>query len=263
MRVIVVGGHGFIGRHVATALRGAGHAVQVAGRTDPVAGEAEALVFAQGTRAPDAERLAAEHVQAPAAWRAAVRPAHMVYLSSGEVYGDAPVPFCEEGPLLGASPYARAKRAGEEATLAAGGTVLRPAVVYGPGQTGTMLIPALLAHLAAGEVLPMTAGTQTRDFVHVKDLARLVVAALGHPGVFNAGTGVERAVADVALDLWRTFQARFGPRPPPGLGQRPERPHEHARYALDPSRAAAALGWRPVVSLSEGLADLVARAGAE
>lgn len=251
-RVLVAGGRGFIGAAAVRALTAAGHDVGVLEHDDDPAavGAAgwDALVWAAGARRATLDENRADHVTAPlAAVAATAGLTRVVYLSSGETYGAQDVPFREDAPLLGTSPYARAKIEGEQALTAACApralalTILRPAVVHGPGQRGPMFIPSLLAALAAGARFPMTAGAQTRDLVHVDDVARAIVLALaGPPGTYNIASGVEVTLRDLALAL----ASHHGRPDLLDVGALPYRPAEQMRYLLDPTRAAQALGWR-------------------
>lgn len=270
MRVLVAGGRGFIGARAVDALAAAGHDAGVLEAGDDAGAIGargwDALVWSAGGRRATVEENRVEHVTAAVAAIEACRGlARVVYLGSGESYGAQPPPFTEDTPLAGTSPYARAKIEGERAIAeaaahaGAGATVLRPAVVYGPGQRGPMFVPSLVAALAAGERFAMTAGEQTRDLVHVDDVAAAIAAAVaGPPGVYNVSTGVEHAMRDVAAMV----AARVGGDAAARLdvGALPYRDGEQMRYVLDPSRAAAALGWRARVSLAAGLDALVARA---
>lgn len=252
MRVLVAGGRGFIGAHAVSALAAAGHDAGVLEHDDEVAAVCgagwDALVWAAGARRATIDENRGEHVDAPLAALAATGGAtRMVYLSSGETYGAQDVPFVEDAPLLGTSPYAVAKIEGERALAAActsrgiGLTVLRPSVVYGPGQRGSMFYPSLVHALAHGERFAMTAGEQTRDFIHVDDVAAAIVAALaGPPGTYNISTGTEVPMRALAEEL----AARAGRPDLLAIGALPYRPNEQMRYVLSPARAAAILGWR-------------------
>jgi UDP-glucose 4-epimerase len=262
MRVAVGGGGGFIGRAVVGALAAAGHEAIAFGREG--LGEAvDALVWAGGQRGGDAAALAIAHVDAAIAAVRAGRPARVVYLSSAEVYGRGAVPFREDAAPAPPSAYARAKLEGE-ARLGgevASLVVLRPGVVYGPGQGPGMLLPSALAELAAGRPFSVTGdGAQTRDFLYVDDLAALIARALAPDapaGLYNAGTGREVAVRDALAMLCARLgvDARLV-----RVGERPEREGDIRRYALDASRAAARLGWRAKVTLEDGLTALAASA---
>jgi nucleoside-diphosphate-sugar epimerase len=239
----LVGGKGFIANAAARALAAAGWTVEQFGREGPRQG-GDLLVWAAGRRAGDLEE---DHVRAPV--RAAKRATRVVYLSSGEVYGAQTPPFSEDAPLLGDTPYARAKIAGEQAL--AGATILRPSVAWGPGQEHQpMLIPSLLRARARREVFRMTAGEQTRDFVHVDDVASAIVLVADQRNkIFNAGTGIETRVIDVARALL-----------PPELldaGAIPYRENEQMRYALESSRLGS-LGWSPRRFSIESVSQLTA-----
>jgi nucleoside-diphosphate-sugar epimerase len=253
VKVAVAGGRGFIGAAACRALEAAGADVIAFGREGVPAATADALVWAAGGRADDA----AVHVAAPVAAAHALGAQTIVYVSSGEVYGDAPVPFTEDGPIAPRTAYAIAKRDGERAIAAAAARafVLRPGVVYGPDQPPRMLIPIVLAALRADRRVPLTPGDQTRDFIYVDDLASLVVrclAADAPPGTYNAGTGREVTVREACTILAGDRAALLD------FGAQPYRADEQMRYALDPTRTAAQLGWRAQTSLEDGLARVAA-----
>jgi UDP-glucose 4-epimerase len=97
-------------------------------------------------------------------------------------------------------------------------------------------------------------GDQTMDFVHVRDVARAIVAALESERsaeVLNVGTGVQTSIAELARLLIDAV----------GVDVEPEfRPREVivTRRAADISRATEILGWAPEVGVKEGLAEVVA-----
>lgn len=254
MRVVVGGGRGFIGSAVCRALAAAGHEAVPIGPGEAAAGDA--LVWAAGKKLPDLDANRAVHVTAAAEAVRASGASRVIYLSSGECYGEAPLPWREDGPALGTTPYARAKLEGEAAVAAlAPAAVLRLGVVYGPGQRPGMVLPSIVAALRAGRHVALTSGEQTRDFVEVDDVAAAVLAALAAPaapGLVNVGAGAEASVRDVCERLGRLLG---GPHLL-GFGELVRGPGDPARYVLDVARAAAVLGWRAVTPLDEGLARL-------
>jgi UDP-glucose 4-epimerase len=92
-------------------------------------------------------------------------------------------------------------------------------------------------------------GRQTRDYVHVADVVRAMLAALeADGGVFNVGTGVETSVLDLSEAIARVTGIERAPT------FAPARQGELQRSVLDVSRAARELGWRAERSLDSGLA---------
>jgi UDP-glucose 4-epimerase len=93
-------------------------------------------------------------------------------------------------------------------------------------------------------------GEQTRDYTYVEDVAAANLKALEHPevtGPVNISTGVETSVND----LYRALVEAAGF--PVAAQHAPARPGEQRRSCLSPARAARVLGWKPMVSLPEGL----------
>jgi nucleoside-diphosphate-sugar epimerase len=186
----------------------------------------------------------------------ASKPTHFTLASSGLVYGNQPGPYRETMTARPSNAYSHAKFLAEEAVLNADqngvvdACILRPAVLYGHGQTGDMFVPSLVAALKKGQRFPMTAGEQTRDFVHVTDMADAVLHCLQDrlKGVFNIGSGTAVAMMMVGQLVGRLMNAPHLI----GLGEIPYREHEVWNYALDASRLRAT-GWRPLIALEPGL----------
>jgi UDP-glucose 4-epimerase len=181
--------------------------------------------------------------------------------SGGAVYGDPQKrPTAESSPPAPVSAYGAAKlseevyleslrrRSGVEAMS------LRYSNVYGPWQDGTGeagLVAITATRLARGLVpVVFGDGLQTRDFVYVGDVARANLLALSarRSGVLNVGTGRETSVREVVERLVAIADATTQ------VEHLPARKAEVRRVALDCSRAARWLGWRPEVTLESGLA---------
>jgi UDP-glucose 4-epimerase len=187
---------------------------------------------------------------------------HVLFASSGgATYGDtAVIPTPETHPQLPVSCYGAAKAASEiylgvyRANYGIPFTALRYANVYGPrqdphGEAGVVAI--FSGRLLDGRPCTIYGdGKQTRDYVFAGDVARanLLAAEKRFAGALNVGTGVETDV----LELYGHLARAAGVDRPAELG--PARLGEQKRSCVDPSAAARAIGWRPEVSLADGLA---------
>jgi UDP-glucose 4-epimerase len=137
-------------------------------------------------------------------------------------------------------------------------TVLALANVYGPrqdphGEAGVVAIFCLKL-LADEEPVINGDGKQTRDYIHVSDVVSANLAALDSDvsGHFNVGTGRQVDVNEV----FRMITERIGISAREVHG--PARPGDQRTSALDSGLIAERLGWRPRVSLEEGLTETVA-----
>ncbi|MDR5683671.1 MAG: GDP-mannose 4,6-dehydratase [Armatimonadota bacterium] len=180
--------------------------------------------------------------------------------TGGAIYGECEaLPVTEAHPARPISPYGVHKLCAEHHLFAAQHlyglrwTALRYANVYGPrqdphGEAGVVAI-FTRAMLAGQTPTIFGDGLHTRDYVYVGDVAAANAAALAADadGVFNIGTGTETSTQQV----FDTLKAQTGYWGEPRYG--PPRPGDVRRIALDVSRAEQALGWRPTVSLDEGL----------
>jgi UDP-glucose 4-epimerase len=191
---------------------------------------------------------------------AAAGQAQVIFASSGGAgYGECPVAATEESPFLPLSPYGIAKKCGEE-YLAGWNRIhgtshvaLRFANVYGPRQDSGLeggVVAIFLERLARGApTLIYGDGSQSRDFVYVADVVSAALAAVGRAGgPYNVGSGVATTVAD----LHRACAAVAGSSAEPGM--EPARLGDVHRSVLDISLIGRELGWRPEISLADGLA---------
>ena len=180
--------------------------------------------------------------------------------TGGAIYGEQEQFPCDEGhPRRPVSPYGVAKLATEaylffyKVQYGIDYVALRYANVYGPrqdphGEAGVVAI--FCGRMLGGK--PSTIfgdGEQTRDYIFVGDVARANVAALGAKAsdAFNIGTGVETSVNQ----LYRSLASAAGLKTPPSYA--PARPGEQRRSVISPARAGQVLGWRPEVTLDDGL----------
>ncbi|HEY6948377.1 MAG TPA: NAD-dependent epimerase/dehydratase family protein [Gemmatimonadales bacterium] len=305
-RVLVTGGAGFIGSHIAEAFLAQGWQVTV---LDDLSRGHErnvprgACFVRADIRSAEAKRTLAEgrfdvlnHHAAQIDVRVSVdQPAHdaainlvgfvnllegaadggvkrVVFASSGGVvYGETTVfPTPETDAKRPVSPYGVSKLAGEHYLRAIGllrgfdGVALRYSNVFGPRQdpkSEAGVVSIFVSRVLEGRPLTVFGdGTQTRDYVFVRDVARAnVLAATAAVSwgegiddtAFNIATARERTVLDVA----EAVSGVMGRRVPVEFA--PPRPGELRRSVLDTQKAARRLGWRPEHRFEDGLAELV------
>jgi UDP-glucuronate 4-epimerase len=220
------------------------------------------LSWADGFGVYVERNITASHRVLEAARRTAVP--RVVLASSSSVYGNAPAyPTTEDSPTRPFSPYGVTKRAMEDlagAYVANWGVpvvVLRYFTVYGPAQRPDMGIHRFIAHMAAGEPVPVYGdGEQIRDFTYVSDVARATMAA--STADLEAGTLVNVAggasgTVNTVLRLVSECVGREAV-----LHHLPEQPGDVRTTGGTIDRARRLLRWEPEVPLAEGIKRQVA-----
>ncbi|MDU8943265.1 dTDP-glucose 4,6-dehydratase [Ovoidimarina sediminis] len=206
---------------------------------------------------------AREHWQrqgAPAAFR-------FHHISTDEVYGSlgADGQFREETPYDPRSPYSASKAASDHLVRAWGETYGLPVLVtncsnnYGPFHFPEKLIPVVILNAVAGKPIPVYgAGENVRDWLYVEDHADALLTVLSKGRVgrsYNIGGENEARNIDLVRMIC-TLMDEFRPNGAPHdrlITYVEDRPGHDLRYAIDPSRMRNELGWRPSVTLEEGL----------
>jgi UDP-glucuronate 4-epimerase len=198
---------------------------------------------------------------------AAQRAGHglFVFASSSSVYGNAtPLPAREDAPaIVPESPYAASKRSAElvasamaRKTPALRAPLLRFFTVYGPWQRPEMAISSFLRKILQGEAITVFGdGSMRRDFTHVDDIVRGVLAAVDRApaGVraYNLGSGAPITLSDLVAAMGRAAGRPVDvERAPVPLGD------VEATFA-DITRAREELGWQPRITLDDGLTTVV------
>jgi UDP-glucose 4-epimerase len=190
----------------------------------------------------------------------------VVYASSAAVYGTPrALPLNEASPVAPISPYGLEKWIDDQYAQLFRDLYGFPSMgmryfnVYGPRQDPSSpyagVISKFTAALGSGAPVRIFGdGMQTRDFVFVKDVARMNLLALGSDatGVCNVGTGTSVTLLDLVNGLekasGRTAQRKFEP---PASG-------DIRDSAMSPARLLELLGQKPATSLDAGLAALLA-----
>jgi dTDP-glucose 4,6-dehydratase len=188
-----------------------------------------------------------------------------LHISTDEVGGDMPPDgwLREDSPLRPSSPYAASKAAAEHLVRAAAHTFGMDAIVtrtsnnYGPYQFPEKLLPLAISNALEDRPIPVYGdGLQVRDWIHVADNCRALVAVLerGRAGeTYHIGGGDPMPNIAVLKLLLKTLG-----KPESLLTSVTDRLGHDRRYAVDFGRITAELGWRPEISFEHGLADTVA-----
>ncbi|WP_219835817.1 dTDP-glucose 4,6-dehydratase [Paenibacillus sp. R14(2021)] len=191
--------------------------------------------------------------------------AKYVQISTDEVYGSLGDTgyFTEETPLAPNSPYSASKAAGDllvrayHETYGMNVNITRCSNNYGPYHFPEKLIPLMVTNALEGKQLPVYGdGKNVRDWLHVMDHASAVDLVL-HEGkageVYNIGGHNERR----NIDIVQTILALLG-KSEELIQYVEDRKGHDRRYAIDPSKIASELGWRPVYTFESGIQETVA-----
>ena len=209
-------------------------------------------------------------------WAAKGRPESFRFhhISTDEVYGSLPtdksMKFTEETPYDPRSPYSASKASSDHLVRAWYETYALPVVLtncsnnYGPYQFPEKLIPVVILNALAGNDLPIYGdGSNVRDWLFVEDHAEalLLVIEKGKLGrSYNIGGENEWT----NLELVKTLCAILDDLRPKTVGSYADqitfvtdRPGHDKRYAIDPARIRDELGWRPSLTVEDGLRQTV------
>lgn len=206
---------------------------------------------------------------ARAFWQAAGRAERFRFhhISTDEVFGSLGTEgkFSEETPYDPRSPYSASKASSDHLVRAWHETYGLPVVLtncsnnYGPFHFPEKLIPVVILNALAGQPIPIYGkGENVRDWLYVEDHADALLTVLQKGPVgrsYNIGGENELSNLDLVRRICAILDARR-PDAAPHAGLITfvtDRPGHDARYAIDPARIRSELGWRPSVTVDEGL----------
>lgn len=200
-----------------------------------------------------------------AALKHGVKRYHQV--STDEVYGDLPLDrpdllFTESTPLHTSSPYSASKGGADLLVLAYMRTFKLPATIsrcsnnYGPYQFPEKLIPHTIACAVKDQKIPVYGeGKNVRDWIHVYDhnIGVDMIVRQGREGeVYNLGGRSERD----NLTIVKTILKQLG-KPESLIEFVADRPGHDLRYAMDPTKAEAELGWTRKYNFDDGMQSTI------
>lgn len=199
------------------------------------------------------------------------------HISTDEVYGDLHGMddlFTETTPYAPSSPYSASKASSDHLVRAWQRTYGLPTLVtncsnnYGPYHFPEKLIPHMILNALAGKPLPVYGdGNQIRDWLYVEDHARALVKVVteGEVGeTYNIGGHNEKRNIEVVRTLCSLLEELAADQKPAGVDRYEDlitfvkdRPGHDRRYAIDASKIADELGWKPEETFETGLRKTV------
>lgn len=186
---------------------------------------------------------------------------HFIGLGSQAEYGLMSGRISERMPANPVTTYGAAK-------LATGVVLERCALVmdvrfswlrlfssYGPGDDPAWLLPYVINSLLRGQEPSLTLAEQKWDYLHIDDVVSGIIAALDSDasGIFNLGSGQSHVLRNIV----NFIRDQINPNLPIGFGKIPYHPNQLMHLEADIALLESASGWRPKVSLSDGLIGLI------
>ena len=186
-----------------------------------------------------------------------------VHISSPEVYGTCSGTVVEDAPLNPSTPYAASKAAGDLSLFTYYKNfnfpliMIRSTNVYGAHQQLFKIIPRSVIYIKSGKTIELHGGGQAvKSYIHIRDISRGELAAMekGRKGeIYHLSPVQGISVRDVV----NTICTKMGVPFEKATKAVEERLGQDAAYVIDSGKARNELGWRPVISMEEGLSGVV------
>lgn len=283
---MVTGARGFLGAHLCRRLSESGAEVyglsrmEQEGGADPIRWEQGSLEDFDKANAllhaikPDVVYHLAGHVTAAPNMEHVLPTFHSLLVSTVNLLTLATQIGCRRVVLIGSltepragrldqapgSPYAAAKWAGSayarmfKELYQTPVVIVRPFMVYGPGQDQRKLIPYVATSLLQGEAPKLSSGQWKADWVYVSDVIDGLIEAGQRPGIEGGTIELGSGTLVSVQDLVRQIVELLGSSVQPLFGSLADRPLEEV-HAADVNAAYSTLGWKPTTSLKEGLKE--------
>jgi UDP-glucose 4-epimerase len=184
-----------------------------------------------------------------------------VHIGSCEEYGLQTPPFDEDLKEKPVSAYGVTKLAITQLLQALSNNlgfpsfILRPSIIYGPGQSTDMFIPALIKTLISGSEFEMTLGEQTRDFVYIADVVDAIMKVCDLESLGGQVVNISSNSPVNINELAKKIANMISPAAIKLLkiGAKPYQPSEAMNYWANNKLAFELLGWEPRVTIDDGL----------
>jgi dTDP-glucose 4,6-dehydratase len=191
---------------------------------------------------------------------------HLIHVSTSEVYGTAQsIPITEKHPLEAQSPYAASKIGADKLmdsyhrAYQLPVTVVRPFNTYGPHQSARAIVPTVITQALVSDTVRLGSLEPRRDMTYVTDTAAGLIAAAAERNTvgrtIQLGTGHDVLIGEIVEIVGSLLGKELAVEHDP---QRVRPQNSEVQQLLsDPGLAAELMGWRPRVSLREGLAHTI------
>ena len=186
----------------------------------------------------------------------------VVHTSTSEVYGTAIyVPIDENHPLQGQSPYSASKIGADKIaesfyrSFDLPVAIIRPFNTYGPRQSARAVIPTIITQALTRNKVYLGSLHPTRDYTFVEDIVKAFIKVAESPNsvgeVINVGSNFEISIGELARKIISIIGKNIEIITDPKR-IRPEK-SEVERLRCDNTKARKLLGWKPKITLDEGL----------
>ena len=182
------------------------------------------------------------------------RTCRYIHIGSSEVYGSVTSPADEQAPIRPSSPYAVSKAAADLHLLVLKDeriTVIRPSNCYAEGQALYRLIPRAVLACLGGPRISLQ-GNPQKSYMHADDLSRAILLLSDKPGLYNCGPELPIKISTLVEMVATEFGMSLS-----DIADKVEgRANEDACFWIN-SEHLLRLGWKPQISLSEGISRMV------
>jgi dTDP-glucose 4,6-dehydratase len=186
-----------------------------------------------------------------------------VHISSPEVYGSCEGYITEKAPVNPTTPYAASKAAGDLSlftfvkNFAFPLVMIRATNVYGAHQQLFKIIPRSVIYMKQGKKIPLHGGgLAVKSYIHVRDVSQgeLLAMEQGRAGeIYHLSPDQGVAVRDVVSTIATRLKIPFTH----AVDSVEERLGQDKAYTIDSSKARSEWGWRPAISLDQGIASTI------